>query len=116
MVFWTKLHEKVDEMTSAKPANSAVVLLCSIIVFFGFILEPSLDGVYLFGIRIPDICMSKVWFDLDCIGCGLTRSVCYTAHGDFAQAWKLHILGIPIFFVSLFGLLQQCARYWRSRK
>ena len=103
-------------MTSAKPVNSAILILGSIIVVFGLILEPSADGVYLLGIRIPDLCMSKVWLNIDCMGCGLTRSVCYSAHGEFAKAWQMHVLGIPIFFISLFALLEQGYRYLHNRK
>jgi len=32
-----------------------------------------------------------------CPGCGLTRSVCQTAHGDLVTAWSYHPFGIPIF-------------------
>lgn len=33
-----------------------------------------------------------------CPGCGMTRSVCATAHGDLGKAWKLHAFG-PFVFV-----------------
>ena len=41
----------------------------------------------------PSVCMSKNLLNVSCPGCGMTRSVTSTAHGDFKAAFKFHAFG-----------------------
>jgi hypothetical protein len=41
----------------------------------------------------PDICQSRVWLNLDCPGCGMTRSFIHFFHGRFADSLRLHRIG-----------------------
>ncbi len=52
---------------------------------------------------LPGGCLAQLLLDLPCPGCGLTRSVAATAHGDWSAAWILHPLGPPVALA--FGLL-----------
>lgn len=54
---------------------------------------PARDGVTLLGRRLPEVCATKRLFDVDCPGCGLTRSFVVGARGDLAGAARLHPLG-----------------------
>jgi hypothetical protein len=57
------------------------------------------------------ICLSVYLFDLQCLGCGLTRGVMHLIHLDFKEAWefnKLSFLVVPIailFWIYLLGKL-----------
>ncbi|MBU3659793.1 MAG: DUF2752 domain-containing protein [Flavobacteriales bacterium] len=57
------------------------------------------------------ICLSVYLFDLQCLGCGLTRGVMHLIHLDFKEAWgfnKLSFLVVPIallFWIHLLGKL-----------
>ena len=81
--------------------------LCATMIFLGCILEPSTEYVSLFGYPIPEICYTKRFFDISCLGCGLTRSVVYTFHFDIATALQMHLGGIPISLGALFYTTQQ---------
>ena len=61
--------------------------------------------VYLLGLSqpLPETCMTYSRFGVDCPGCGLTRTFVHLAHGQIADAWRLHPVGC---FVFLFACLQ----------
>jgi hypothetical protein len=44
-------------------------------------------------IELPPLCASRTLFDIECPGCGLTRSFVALAAGDIQESWRLHRLG-----------------------
>ena len=47
----------------------------------------------------PTLCVSKLIFESDCPGCGMTRAVQHAMHLDFAASWgynKLFIIVLPL--------------------
>ncbi len=42
------------------------------------------------GWAAPEACSSRVWFGIECPGCGLTRAFIRIAEGDFSAAWRLN--------------------------
>lgn len=46
-----------------------------------------------FGWPLPDSCWSRRFLNFPCPGCGLTRSVVATLHGQWSNAWNLHPVG-----------------------
>jgi hypothetical protein len=44
----------------------------------------------------PSICLSRVFFDLECLGCGMGRGVMHLIHGDFEGAWGFHKLSFVV--------------------
>jgi len=69
--------------------------------------------------QIPETCMSKRVWGIDCPGCGLTRSFISMSHGQFGRALSFNKAG-PI--VYLFVLIQipwhlfQMSRLWKLRR
>jgi len=55
------------------------------------------------------ICPSKVFLNMECFGCGLTRGVMHLIHCDFAAAWqfnKISFVIVPLgvlFWIHLLG-------------
>jgi len=47
------------------------------------------------------VCPTKQIFNLNCVGCGLTRFVYFAVHGDFNQALKYNVFGPLIILVLL---------------
>jgi len=43
------------------------------------------------------ICLSVFLFDLQCLGCGLTRAIMHLIHLDFQGAWEYNKLSFLIF-------------------
>ncbi len=76
------------------------------------ILSLSFAGPYLksrnLWIDIP--CIFRKVTHLPCLACGITRSFMSSAHGDFRQAFKFHLLGPALFFalVGIFAYFLFC--------
>jgi len=43
-----------------------------------------------------DLCLWHRLTGFDCLGCGLTRSVCHLLHGDIARSLALHPAGVVV--------------------
>lgn len=50
---------------------------------------------------LPPSCMFRRWLQIDCPGCGLTRSFIELAHGRFARAWRFNPAGVALFLLVL---------------
>jgi hypothetical protein len=53
----------------------------------------------------PSICLSRVFFDLECLGCGMGRGTMHLIHGEFSEAWgynKMTFVVLPL-LVYLWG-------------
>ena len=53
---------------------------------------------------LPILCPLKLFTGCPCPGCGLTRSLVFSAHGDWTQAFSFHPFG-PIVYLALWLLL-----------
>lgn len=42
---------------------------------------------------LPNSCLSRSCLDMECPGCGLTRSLVCLVHGRFGASWKEHRVG-----------------------
>ena len=76
-------------------------------------------GAFLFLFFLPadyfdkgqSMCLSMVFFDLECLGCGLTRGILHLMHLDIQTAWefnKLSFIILPIgilLWIHLLGVL-----------
>ncbi|TKJ36452.1 MAG: hypothetical protein CEE38_11600 [Planctomycetes bacterium B3_Pla] len=92
------MPEKRPLPVQAKVRHIVVLALCVLAVSGSLLLRHGGDGLYLFGIRWPAGCPLYQNFDVKCALCGLTRSFCSIAKGDFSGAAQFHSLG-PAFFV-----------------
>jgi len=76
-------------------------------------------GAFLFLFFLPadhfdsgqSMCASKWLFDIECLGCGITRAIMHLMHLEFQTAWdfnKLSFVILPIgllLWIHVFGLL-----------
>jgi len=74
-----------------------ILFLCAAILVGSLLLDLSEGELYLFGFKWPHRCLLYETFGIKCALCGLTRSFCSLAHGNFRQALRFHNLGPPIF-------------------
>jgi len=90
--------------------NHIIILLLCVAILTASLLFGVNDGeLYLFGLKWPLKCLLYDTFGIKCALCGLTRSFCSLAHGNFAQSLRFHPLGPPIF---AFICLQVPYRIW----
>jgi hypothetical protein len=97
-----------DPLTAAgRRWQIGILVACSLIVALSFVLQVPADGqVVCCGTprwQVPQTCLSRAWFGVECPGCGLTRSFICLAHGDWLRSWKMHRLG---WFLALGVLFQ----------
>lgn len=63
--------------------------------------------------KLPGICAWKRAFDVDCPGCGLTRSFISLAHGDIGSAWHFNPASLLMFAVLLYQFPYRIIQLWR---
>jgi hypothetical protein len=90
-----------------------VLVVCLLVLLASFLLHSSDDGLFLFGIKWPISCALYQNFGIECALCGLTRSFCSIAAGNFARAMRFHIFGPAVF---LFVCAQTAYRVYVLRK
>jgi hypothetical protein len=85
--------------------QTTLLLLCLAPLVAAAVLRIDAERVVvpLFDFALPTVCWSRRWFDVACPGCGLTRGLVATMHGDFAAAWAQN----PAVFVVMATLVYQ---------
>ena len=88
-----------DERRLQKQRNHHCVMLAiyAAVVVLMFLLEVRSDQrvefFFLPDVPLPESCLSRGWFELDCPGCGLTRSFIYLAAGRIEESWSANRVG-----------------------
>ena len=86
-----------------------ILIVCVGIAAAMFMLNADETGVYCCGFELPVRCPLHEIAGMKCSLCGLTRSICLLAHGNFFESLKLHPIGPAIF---AFIVLQIPYRIW----
>lgn len=73
------------------------------------------DTVTVLGFPLQFGCGMRTLFGIPCPGCGMTRSVLMTLHGQFGAALEANPVG-PVFLggVLLFAATLATGRFWRT--
>jgi len=85
--------------------KNQIWILCSVLVILGMSIIFSVreDGSIYLPLKtappIPQTCMMKHLFKIDCPACGLTRSIINYSHGNFYEGWRYHRVGILIYLL-----------------
>ena len=93
----SKMSRERGSVVRANEYHVIMMILCVLILLGSFLIYPCEDGLCLFGIEWPISCALYQNFDMKCALCGLTRSFCSIAAGNFSEAMRFHILGPAIF-------------------
>jgi uncharacterized protein DUF2752 len=72
--------------------------------------------VPLIGLALPELCMMRRTWGIDCPGCGLTRCFIALGHGDVASAWSFNPAGLWLFLIVAFQLPFRTYQLWRIRR
>lgn len=91
-----------------------VLLACASVLILAAILEVRGDSeVWLFGFRLPESCAWRRLYNINCLGCGLTRSFISLAHLAPLRAWHFNPAGPVLFAGLLFQFPYRCGQLWR---
>ena len=88
-----------DQQSQQKRRNHHRVMLAiyATVIVLMFLLQVRSDQrvefFFLPGVPLPESCLSRSLFDVDCPGCGLTRSFIYLAAGRVAESWSINRVG-----------------------
>ena len=93
-----------------------VLVLCAAVIAASILLSPSDGAVSLFGVPIPELCTFRRLTGIGCPGCGLTRSFTYMGNLDVRSAFRMHLLGPPLYTFVLAQPPLRLLRLWRARQ
>jgi len=91
------------------------LFLSGAVILASMVLSTTTEVVSVLGFAIPTLCPFRWVTQVDCLGCGLTRSFVYMGHGDFSQAFQMHKLG-PMLYMGVAGQVPwRVYRLWKHR-
>lgn len=85
----------------SKTSHVIILAVCVAALAAALLLKADDAGVYILGWKLPLKCSMHETFGLRCASCGLTRAVCYAAHGDIASAFRMNAIWPAVFVVIL---------------
>ena len=68
------------------------------------------------GVEMPQLCMLKRQYGIDCPGCGLTRCFLAMGHLHVAAAWAFHPVGVVLFVAVVAQIPYRACQLRRLRK
>ena len=54
------------------------------------------------------VCMSVVFFDMECYACGMTRAIQHIIHFDFFVAYQFNKLSVIVFPLIVLSYFKEC--------
>jgi len=85
-------------------------VLCGGVILAAAVMEPSNENLTLFGFEVPMVCGWRRMTGWRCLGCGMTRSFVFLAHGHIVDAFWMNYAG-PLLFA--FMAAQPPYRLWK---
>ncbi len=80
-------------------ADAVVIAIAAAILGAAALMSPSPSTLTLFGYEVPVLCGFRRLTGIGCPGCGLTRSFVFLGHGQVLEAFRMNLLGPPLFLV-----------------
>ena len=92
-------------MRPIPPGHRHLMMCCGGVLLVAAVLTPSSDAVSVLGWDIPALCLWRVGLGMECLGCGMIRSVVFAVHGDWSASVAMHPLGLVGWFGLVAGLV-----------
>jgi len=94
-------------------SHEAAMLGGGILILVGAFVYPYLEGI---ADTITPGCLFHRITGLPCLLCGMTRSFAATIHGHLGEAFRMHLLGPPLFLAVLVVSAALAAEFIFSRR
>ncbi len=96
---------KNPAVKSKYAAGIVGVMSLLFLLIINLVTSATISRVWVFGYETHIGCWFKEKFHTPCPLCGMTRSVILTLHGNFGEAFQMHIGGPPaILGIAVFGM------------
>ena len=76
-----------------------VAVGCLTLLTLSACMNPTPDVVSLGGVDVPILCLYRRVTGMECIGCGMTRSMSFMANGQLIRAFEVNMFGPAVFVV-----------------
>ena len=91
------VNKPVDHEALRRNHHRNMLILCTTVVILALTLQTRADQrvefAWLPGVPMPETCASRSIFDVECPGCGLTRSFIAIARGSLSAAFQQNRTG-----------------------
>ena len=89
--------------------------LSGAVILLSMILSTTPEVVSFGGFAVPTLCPFRWVTEVDCLGCGLTRSFVFMGHAELRAAFGVHKLG-PVLYIAVAAQLPwRVYRLWQHR-
>jgi hypothetical protein len=92
---------EIRALRMSRASHIIILLICVAVLAAALLLDADDTGVYLFGWKLPLKCSMHETLGIRCATCGLTRAVCYAAHGRMTEAFRMNAVWPAVFAVLL---------------
>jgi len=99
--------------------HTVMLILCASVIGLSLLLSVRNQSqvlVPLFGVPLPELCMTRRMFDIGCPGCGMTRSFISLGHGDWRAAVHYNPAGPLLFAVMAIQIPLRLVQLARIRR
>ena len=105
----------VEEKPFFEKAERFWLVTCAAIVVLSMTLSTTTEVVSVLGFDIPPLCPTRWIANVECIGCGMTRSFVFMGHGDLGAAFGVHKLGPALYAFVVAQVPWRIYKLWRHR-
>lgn len=95
--------------------HRSMLIISLIVLALSFVISIREAHVSWLNIDLPVLCGSRALFDVECPGCGLTRSFVALADGNWASSFEYHRVGWLMFLAVLLQVPYRAYRLWQLR-
>lgn len=106
---------RVRRLREERLVDWTLLLGALAVVLASVLMTPGADGVSLFGWDLPGLCTFRNLTGLRCPGCGMTRSFVYMGHLDPLAAFRLHVIGPPLYLLVAVQVPWRAWKRWGAR-
>jgi hypothetical protein len=86
--------------------NKRIIGIILLIILFGFGLTLICLPATFFDTG-TSVCLSVVFFKIQCYGCGMTRGIMHLIHFNFAEAWAFNKLSFIVFPLLVYMIISE---------
>ena len=103
----------MTKLKNSKPTHYKLKIFVFILIFIAYCILLYLPKDFFD--EGPSICISILFFDRECYGCGMTRAFQHLIHLDFIEAFNYNKLSMIVFPLTIFLLVNDLIKTIKER-